>query len=121
MRQPTIYVLFTLLIGQSDALQCNVMNTIQGIFVQQCPAEQIYKGCNDPGNPAVACQTLQVRESATKNLLRKKHKNDIEVKAWIVFEHITNHYKPIVSNKEESVNVTLVIMNSAMDHLASLS
>ncbi|WKY12125.1 hypothetical protein Q1695_003587 [Nippostrongylus brasiliensis] len=61
-------------IAQLDALQCTVMNTVQGVFSQTCSAnivscmkfvcrirgyEQVYKGCNDPTMPAVACQTLQ--------------------------------------------------------------
>ncbi|VDP31022.1 unnamed protein product [Heligmosomoides polygyrus] len=74
MTRLLLSIAFLTLIPYSDGLQCNVMNTIQGLMVQQCPMnvmscmkfvcnlkgfEQFYKGCNDPANPAVACQTLQ--------------------------------------------------------------
>uniref|UniRef100_A0A7I4YZA2 Uncharacterized protein n=1 Tax=Haemonchus contortus TaxID=6289 RepID=A0A7I4YZA2_HAECO len=74
MRRLMLSIFIFALIGSSDALQCNIMNTIQGVVSQTCPAhitscmkfvckmrgyEQIFKGCNDPANPPVACQTLQ--------------------------------------------------------------
>ncbi|KAJ1346897.1 hypothetical protein KIN20_001823 [Parelaphostrongylus tenuis] len=74
MKLPLRFIASLVFIHLSDALHCNVMNTVQGASVQQCPEhitscmkfvcksrgdEEIYKGCNDPANPAVACQTLQ--------------------------------------------------------------
>ncbi|GMR59149.1 hypothetical protein PMAYCL1PPCAC_29344 [Pristionchus mayeri] len=69
-----IYPLIILsLIGTTVSLQCNVLNTIQGLSTMACPPfvyqcmkftcdsngmTSVYKGCNDLSNPPVSCTSL---------------------------------------------------------------
>ncbi|KAF8386354.1 hypothetical protein PRIPAC_75496 [Pristionchus pacificus] len=61
------------LFSLSEGLQCNVLNTIQGISTMSCPPfvyqcmkftcdnsgmTNVYKGCNDLSNPPISCTNL---------------------------------------------------------------
>ncbi|CAI4226731.1 unnamed protein product [Auanema sp. JU1783] len=76
MSRPALALLLVFFVfpKNSDALRCQVMNTIQGISTQDCPAhifecmkfvcrvgksEQIFKGCNDNANPPISYSVLQ--------------------------------------------------------------
>ncbi|PAV64387.1 hypothetical protein WR25_11407 [Diploscapter pachys] len=69
-----IFILALSFVALSEALNCNVLNSLPGMFTQQCPGQvnqcmkfvcktnggqNIVKGCNDPGDLRTSCTALQ--------------------------------------------------------------